>query len=187
MSYDLIVYAAKLDPNPIIVWMKRLDEYDRLKFEIHPGVEFELGLSGFCPIKVTVPGRWPFSSAQSYISGFEMSVDDFDFESHFDLKNGDVEAKREELSAEGLDLEHWEHFKSQIFISFRPNNRFEARLSFLSAAILTEELGGLCVDPQTGVTLDQATVFSWATAQVRQNDLDIQDKNLFSHPFDGWK
>ncbi len=187
MSYYLIVYAAKLPPNPIPAWMKRLDAYDRLKFVIHPSVKFELGLSGFCPIKVTVPGRWPFSSSQSYMSGFEMSVRDFDFESHFDLQNGEVEAKREQLRTEGLDLEHWEHFKSQVFISFKPSNMFEARLSFLSAAILTEELVGTCVDPQTGETLDQDRVFSWATERVRQNDLDTQGQNLISHPFEGWK
>lgn len=187
MSYDLSVFAPELKTDLIGRWIKRLNAYDRMGYKFHPSVKFELGRFGFWPIKITTTKRWLISASQEYMSGFEMSVLNYNFESYFDLKDGDVETKREQLTAEGLDLAIWESFKSQVLISFKPNNRFEAPLSFLSAAILTEELGGICNDPQTGETLDQDHVFSWAIDRVRQHDLDMQGQNLISHPFEGWK
>ncbi|MEJ6403528.1 hypothetical protein [Yoonia sp. 2307UL14-13] len=187
MGYDINVFVSRLPQNPIPAWTTRLNAHDSLRFEIHPSIKFGPGLSGFFPIKVTVPGRWPFSSSESYMSGFEMSVRSFDFESHFGPKNGDVETKRQQLRAEELDLELWEGFTSQILVSFKSKNRFEARLSFLSAAILTEEMGVICTDPQTGETLDQDRLFSWAAERVRQYELDTHGQDLISYPFDDWK
>ncbi|MGB0902430.1 MAG: hypothetical protein ACPG5U_09790 [Planktomarina sp.] len=187
MSYDLSIFAPKLNADLVDQWTKRLNAYDRIEYEFHPSVKFEIGWFGFWPIKITTPRPRLFSARQEYMSGFDMSVLNFDFESYFNLKNDEVETRREQLRAEGLDLELWEGFKSQVLISFKPNNRFEARLSFISAAILTEELGGICNDPQTGEMLGQGHVFSWAIERVSQYDLDTQGQNLTSHPFDGWK
>lgn len=187
MSYDLNIYAAELPANPIPNWMQRLNACDHLAYDIHPNIKFDVGRSGFCPIKVTVPGRWPFSSRQDYMSGFEMSLRNFDFETYFDLKAGDAKIKRNQLRAEGLDLDLWESFRFQVFISFKPYNKFEASLSFLSAAILTEELGGVCCDPQTGQEIKKSDVFSWAENQVKQYDTDTQNQELITHPFEGWK
>ena len=187
MGYDLSVYAYELNEDVANRWAKRLNWCDRTRYKFHPSVVFRVGCSGFWPIKVITPRRGLFTASRQFMSGFEMYVRKFDFESYFHLKDGEAETKRAQLRAEGLDLGLWEGFQSRILISFKPNNRFEAQLSFLSAAILTEELGGVCSDPQTGETLDQDHVFSWATERVRQHDFNTRGQNLIAHPFEGWK
>ena len=181
MSYDINIYANELSPNPISNWMQRLNACDRMAYDLHPEVVFVVGLSGFCPIKVTMPGRWPFSSRQDYMSGFEMSVSSFDFET------GDIINKQNQLEAEGIDLGLWKSFSAQVCISFNPNNMFEARLSFLTAAILTEEFDGICYDPQLGQEMKKSGVFTWAEKQVKRHDADTKSQKLVAHPFEGWR
>ena len=186
MGYDLNIYAPQLPLEPIPMWMNRLNALDHMTYELHPDVKFDIGRSGFCPIKVTVPGRWPFSSDKGYMSGFEMSLHSFEFESYFDLKSGDVESKKAALKNEGFDLNVWESFKFEIFISFKPYNKFEADLSFLSAAILTEGMDGICRDPQTGRMLKGCDALSWAEKEVKLQHISTKNQKLVEHPFEGW-
>jgi hypothetical protein len=187
VGYDLNIYACQLPLDPIPDWIERLNACDRMTYQVNPVVKFEVGLSGFCPIKVTAPGRWPFSSRKDYMSGFEMSLRRFDFESYFDLKRDDSETKKTELVEEGFDLEIWGNFKFEIGISFKPYNRFEAELSFQSAAILTDELDGVCWDPQTGRKLESPSVLSWATKEVELHRRNTKNQKLIEHPFEGWR
>ncbi|MFT5067589.1 MAG: hypothetical protein ACJAXK_000499 [Yoonia sp.] len=185
VGYDLNIYAHQLPQIP--EWIERLNACDRMTYQVNPVVKFDVGLSGFCPIKVTVLGRWLFSSNKDYMSGFEMSLRRFDFESYFDLKRGDTESKKTKLMEEGFDLEHWGNFKFEIGISFKPYNRFEAELSFLTAAILTNELDGVCWDPQTGQKLKSRNVLSWATKEVELHRTTTKNQKLAEHPFEGWR
>jgi hypothetical protein len=187
VGYDLNIYAPQLPLKPIPMWMKRLNAFDRMTYELHPSVKFDIGLSGFCPIKVTVPGRWPLSSKKDYMSGFEMSLHSFDFESYFDLMGGDSESKKTALKDEGFDLNLWERFKFEISISFKPYNKFEADLSFMSAAILTEQMDGICWDPQTGRRLKSCDALSWAEKEVELQNIATKNQKLIEHPFEGWR
>ena len=173
-------------PSCLTIIASKGNACERMTYQNHPGVKFDFGLSGFCPIKVTVPGRWPFSSSKDYMSGFEMSLQRFDFERYFNLKRGDTESKKNEIREEGFDLELWQNFKFEISISFKPYNKFEADLSFLSAAILTKELNGVCWDPQTGKKLKYHDVFSWATKEAELQRATAKNQKLIEHPFEGW-
>lgn len=186
MGYDLNVYVPRLDPNPIPEWMLRLNAYDHMVYELHPDIKFDIDNSGFCPIKVSVPGRGPFLPAKDFMSGFDMSLFDFDYRDYFDLKNEDIENEKKLLSAEGFELDLWENFRFQIFISFKTYNKFEAKLAFLSAAILTEKLVGICSDPQTGEVIETSNVFFWAKKKVEQYERNTQNQELLEHRFEGW-
>lgn len=187
MSYDINIYVTQLRGNLTQNWMQSLNDYDRMVYELHPDIEIDLNQSGFCPIKVVTPGRWPFSSTKSYISGFEMSVYDFDFEEYFGLQSGDLERKQDQLRGEGYDPELWRKYKLEISISFKPRNQFEAKLAFLSAAILTKELNGACSDPQTGQILMSGDVCSWARKNVALHLQNFKEQNLIVYPFEGWR
>ncbi len=187
MSYDLNIFAADLPPNPIPDWIKRLNTCDHMTYEINPAVAFDVGLSGFCPMKVTVPGRWPWTPDKAYMSGFEMSVQAFDFASYFDLNSHDADVKKNQLTAEGFDFNLWETFKFQVLISFKPCNKFEAELAFLSAAILTQDLNGICNDPQTRQDVRRDEVFDRATKQIEQQQTATKTEKPIPHPFEGWR
>jgi hypothetical protein len=92
-------------PSCLTIIASKGNACERMTYQNHPGVKFDFGLSGFCPIKVTVPGRWPFSSSKDYMSGFEMSLQRFDFERYFNLKRGGTESKKNELREEGFASE----------------------------------------------------------------------------------
>ncbi|WOE74479.1 hypothetical protein [Alterisphingorhabdus coralli] len=187
MSYDLHITAPELSTDPSHRWTKRLNACDRMEYEFHPSVKFEVGRAGFWPIKVTTPRRRLFSSRKSYISGFEMFLSDFSFESYFDCELEDDEGKKRKIAAEGFDFDLWQNFRLQVSISFKPYNAFEATLSFLSAAILTEELNGLCHDPQTGQYFGKRDVFEWAKMQAERNNQGTSKNELVAYPFEGWQ
>ncbi len=187
MGYDLSIHTTDLPHNLVTRWMRRLNACNRMAYESHPDVGFDVGRYGFWPIKVSAPRRWPRATRQEYMSGFEMSVSNFDATSYFNLHGVNGEAIRRDLLREGLDLDLWDSFRFLLGISFNPLNKFEPDLSFLSAAILTQEMEGLCYDPQTGTYLEKDKVFSWAEAQVKRFDENAKNKELVAHPFECWR
>lgn len=189
MSYDLNIFSPEPQIDPMEQWTRRLNTCDQLGYEMHPGVRFEVGRFGFWPIKVTTPRRLMFPSRpeREYMSGFDMSLSEFCVENYFDLGGDDAEDKKKKFAQEGIELELWQDFRLQVSISFKPTNAFEGALSFLSAAILTDELNGLCNDPQAGQYFNKSEMFEWAKMQIERNNKQVLKAQLVMHPFEGWK
>lgn len=190
---ELCVYLKSVSDDGIRKWEERFQDA-KMKVNIHPDFSFS-NQFGFLPFKIHFDEPdISLLKDKDWISGFEMYIDDFNFE---DIKKRGAAKKSFLKSLFSLSKDEFvfvnkevdsilSECKKQITLRWGTLDTLEFRMAFLSAAILPEIFGGVCYDPQEDRWDYGEGLFEKFLSEVNSFESDIKPIRWKLHEFEKW-
>ncbi len=193
MSLEITVYAKELNDALIPLIQKRLNDFE-MSCEIHPGFSFA-DQTGFLPFKFKLTNP-PFDilKTKELISGFELYIEDFDFETEKanvqhkpTLVERWLKVKQEDvpLVNETIDNRLKNCKKTATFI-WHVADSFEVRFATLTSAILTELTNGVCTYTAENIWYENEGFVETTWQEVKDYENTLKERTLKFHEFEKW-
>ncbi len=194
MSLDIRVYTKQLSNDLIPKIIKRLNDFEMV-CEVHPTFSFN-DQEGFLPFKFRLTNPlFDNLRDKELISGFELFIEDFDFErekqnsqpkkSFWDKLLGKKQVDQPLISPD-IDKRLKDCKKMLVFV-WHAGNSFELRFAQMTSAILTELTDGVCTYPADDIWYDTKDLAEKSFPEIKDYELTLlKDEELELFEFKGW-
>ena len=193
MSLEINVYAEKLSDELIPKIVKRLNEFD-MDIEIHPNFSFETQV-GFLPFKFSFKNpHLEILKNKKLISGFEIYIDNYDFEKEKKSLNPKLNFFEKILKKKKVEIEiakpeienRLRNCKKVINFNWSSNDTIEMRFAVLTSSIITELTDGVCHFPSSDFWYENKNIVVEAFKQIKEHESEITENRIRYHEFEKW-
>lgn len=192
MGLDIQVYTGAISDDLIPKLITRLNEFE-MDCEVHPEFSFE-NHSGFLPFKfhLTRP-PFPILKDKILISGFELYIEDFDFEkAKLKAKPGLLSKwfgkKQSKKSLYPSEIEpRMKDCKKDLFFVWQGGDSFEMRFALLTSAVITELTQGVCYYEADNIWYENENLVENTWKEIQEFETtSLKEKDLKFHEFESW-
>jgi hypothetical protein len=194
MSLDIRVYTKQLSDDLIPKIIRRLNDFE-MTCEVHPDFSFK-DQTGFLPFKFRLTNP-AFNNLKDkeLISGFELFIEDFDFETekqNAQPKQGFLDKllgkKQPDQPLINPDIDkRLKDCKKMLSFVWHADNSFDLRFAQMTSAILTELTDGVCTYTADDIWYDTKDLAEKSFPDIRDYELTLlKDEELEFYEFKGW-